>query len=293
LQQVGRDTFLANAEPIDPRLLPVPLRRPGRRAMVGLSHAWVLHGYRLVPIAILVSLLALAGVLYALREPIAATFFTLVDLVEGEIADAGLAVGKIEITGQSLASETDILIALGLEPGVSTLGFDLAAAHERVAALPAIESVSIRKQYPSDLVVTVTERVPVARWRVDGVTFLVDAAGEQIGTDRGAYTELPLVIGDGAADDALIMIRALDVHPDLKANLVALSRIADRRWDMIFSTGLRVQLPELGVGQALRRLVTYQADYQLLDRDVSTIDLRVQNLVAVRPNLREEDPDES
>jgi cell division protein FtsQ len=64
---------------------------------------------------------------------------------------------------------------------------------------------------------------------------------------------------------------------------VALSRIADRRWDMIYETGLRVQLPELGVARALRNLVMYQDDYQLLDRDITVIDLRVDNLVALRP----------
>jgi cell division protein FtsQ len=290
LQQVGRASFLANAEPVDPRRLPVPLRRPGRRALVGLSHAWVLHGAKLIPVGVVLAVLMVLGALYALREPIIAVTLTVVDLVEGEIADAGLAIGKIEITGQSLASETDILIALGLEPGISTLGFDVAAAHDRVAALPAVASVSIRKRYPSDLIVSVTEHVPVARWRVDGVTFLVDAAGDQIGTDRGAYSELPLVIGDGAADDAQIMIRALNNYPTLKEDLVALSRIADRRWDMIFSTGLRVQLPETGVAQALRRLVTYQRDHRLLDRDVSVIDLRVPHLVALRPNIREDAP---
>ena len=289
MQQVGRASFLANAELVDPRRLPA-LRRPGRRALVGLGHAWVLHGARLVPIGIILAVLVVLGALLALREPIVNITLTMADLIEGEIADAGLAIGRIEISGQSLASETDILIALGLEPGISTLGFDVAAAHDRVVALPAVASVSIRKSYPSDLVVSVTEHVPVARWRVDGVTFLVDAAGEQIGTDRGAYSDLPLVIGDGAADDAQVMIRALDNYPTLREDLVALSRIADRRWDMIFSTGLRVQLPETGVAQALRRLVTYQRDYQLLDRDVSVIDLRVPQLVALRPNIREDAP---
>ena len=123
----------------------------------------------------------------------------------------------------------------------------------------------------------------MARWRVDGVTFVVDGQGDQIGEDGGAYGDLPLVVGDGAADDALVMIRALEQYPVLQKGLVALSRIADRRWDMIYETGLRVQLPELGVAQALRKLDMYQTEYQLLDRDVTVIDLRVDSLVAVRP----------
>jgi cell division protein FtsQ len=161
------------------------------------------------------------------------------------------------------------------------------AARQRIAELPAVEAVSVRKTYPGDLIVEITEKVPVARWRVDGITFVVDAAGEQIGEDRGAYGELPLVVGDGANNDALVMIRALDQYPTLKNGLVALSRIADRRWDLIYETGLRVQLPELGIARALRNLVMYQTEYQLLDRDVNIVDLRVASLVAVRPNKTE------
>ena len=64
---------------------------------------------------------------------------------------------------------------------------------------------------------------------------------------------------------------------------MALSRIADRRWDLIYRNGLRVQLPESGVAQALDRLDIYQAQYALLDRDVTQIDLRVPGIVTLKP----------
>ena len=50
------------------------------------------------------------------------------------------------------------------------------------------------------------------------------------------------------------MIHALDQYPALTEDLAALSRIGDRRWDLIFYSGLRVQLPENGVAQALAQL---------------------------------------
>jgi cell division protein FtsQ len=52
-----------------------------------------------------------------------------------------------------------------------------------------------------------------------------------------------------------------------------------------------VQLPEQGVAQAMTRLVTYQNDYQLLDRDVTIIDLRIDSVVAVRPNKPDDSED--
>jgi len=252
----------------------------------------VLHGALLRRGALVALLLAGAAGLYQVREPIGGGIATLSTLAQGGFAEAGLSVGEISISGQTLTSEQEIFDALGIQPDTSTLAFDVEAARSRIAELPAIDTVTVRKTYPADVSVSVTEKTPVARWRVDGITFVIDSSGTQIGEDFGAYSDLPLVIGDGAADDALVMIMALNHFPQLQSGLVALSRIADRRWDMIYDTGLRIQLPEQGVAQALAKLTGYQSDYQLLDRDVSVIDLRVDAVVAVRPTKRE-DPEES
>ena len=289
MQQVKSETFLAGARIVHPRALPVPVRSPQRRIANIVGRSWVLHRTLMKRALLVAALLAGVTTLYQLREPISGGALTLVELAQGRFADAGLAIGEIKITGQTLTSEQAIFDALGVEPHTSTVSFDVEAARQRIAALPSVASVQVRKNFPGDVTVTIVEKLPVARWRIDGITFVVDASGEQIGEDRGAYGDLPLVIGDGANDDALVMIRALDQFPMLKDGLIALSRIADRRWDLIYDTGLRVQLPELGVAGALRHLETYQADYQLLDRDLTAIDLRVAGLVAVRPTKTEED----
>lgn len=289
MQQVKSEAFLAGARIVDPRALPVPVRSPQRKLRNNFGRAWVLHRQGMLRGAAIAALLVTAAVIYQVREPIAFGALVLADVAQGRFADAGFAIGEISITGQTLTSEQAVFDALGIEPHTSTVSFDVEAARQRIAELPAVETVSVRKVYPADVIVDITEKVPVARWRVDGITFVVDSAGEQIGEDRGAYGELPLVVGDGANDDATVMIRALDQHVALKDGLMALSRIADRRWDLIYDTGLRVQLPELGVARALTHLETYQADYQLLDRDLTVIDLRVASLVAVRPTKTDEE----
>ncbi|MBK1793752.1 FtsQ-type POTRA domain-containing protein [Devosia sp. WQ 349] len=266
------------------RALPVRARAPRRRIKNSLNRVWVLHSGKIRKVFSVALLLAGCAGLYQVREPIGNLAMIGVELAQAQFAHAGLAVSEISISGQTLTSEQDVFDALAIQLETSTMSFDVDAARKRIAELPAVESVLVRKTYPGKVDVTITEKLPVARWRVDGITFLIDRAGDQIGEDRGAYGDLPLVIGDGAADDALAMIRAIDTVPQLKDELVAISRIADRRWDLIYSTGLRVQLPEQGVAQALRKLQDYQDEFRLLDRDLAQIDLRNDTLVALRPN---------
>ncbi len=288
MQQVAARAYIPSTRTLNPQALPVPLRAP-RRGPVNLGHLWVLHQREIIRAVAAVTVCLFIAIVYQVREAIGTGVTTLSDVAQGEFADAGFAIDEISISGQSLTSEQAIFDALGVEPRTSTLSFDAEAARQRIADLPSVASVSVRKIYPGDVSVVVSEKVPVARWRVDGVTFVVDGQGEQIGEDQGSFGDLPLVVGDGAADDALVMIRALNQYPSLSSGIAALSRIADRRWDIIYDTGLRVQLPEQGVAQALTSLETYQRDYQLLDRDVTVIDLRVPSTVAVRPAKHDEE----
>ena len=282
MQQVGAKGF-ANAQPVDPRHFPVPISRSSRRALVKASHVWVLHKQLIVRAAGAVLALLVVFGLYEARDAISSAGMTVYRLVQGEFAQAGFGIDGIEITGQTLTDDKDIITLLTVGTGNSTLTFDAQKAQARLEWLRAVESATVRKVYPNRVIVSIVEKVPVVRWRVGDTTWLIDETGKKIGTDISSYTDLPLVIGEGAADDAVPMVRILDRHPQLKSELAALSRIGDRRWDLIYRNGLRVQLPESGVAQALDRLEMYQADYALLERDVTLIDLRVPGVVTLKP----------
>jgi cell division protein FtsQ len=230
-------------------------------------------------------LLAVTG-LYQARDALAALGTSFTRMVQGEFAAAGFAITEIEVSGQRLTQDEDIATLLAFAAGGSTVTFDPALARSRLHWLQAVDEVTVRKIYPSRIVVEIVEKEPVLRWRSGEATWLVDGDGTPIARDMGGYTELPLVVGHGANDDALIMVNSLARHELLKKDLAALSRIGDRRWDLIYYSGLRVQLPETGVAQALQRLETYQRDYALLERDLALIDMRVQGVLALRPNQR-------
>ncbi|MEQ1901087.1 MAG: FtsQ-type POTRA domain-containing protein [Devosia sp.] len=281
MQQVAPRDF-ADARLVDPRQFPVPLNDFGRRARVNLRHIWVLHRKLIVRgFAAGLVLVSLVG-LYEARNMIVSGAMVLSDMAQGEFAKAGFGIGKINITGQSLTSEAEILKALAIGKSTSTLNFDADGARDRIMSLPSVKSVTIRKVYPGELRVIVEERQPMARWRIGDATYLVDAEGSPVARDDGSFRELPLIVGEGANDDSMAMIHSLERHPLLRENLAALSRIGDRRWDLIFYSGLRVQLPELGVAQALDQLEMYQAREQLLDRDVTVIDMRVPGMVSLK-----------
>jgi cell division protein FtsQ len=269
--------------------LPVPSN--GKRRMVPhkARHTWVLHK-RLITRAAMALLCAvlLAGAFQA-RGGIMTAVHGVGDLLNGRMASLGFGIDAITITGQSIASEKSIIAALELDPHMSTIQFDVDAARAKIEALSAIASADIRKVYPNGLQISVVEAVPTARHWIDGQVYLIDARGEVLAGALETDADLPLVIGEGAGDDAMPMIRALEGFPELTTDLAALSRVADRRWDLVYTTGLHVKLPERGVAAALDNLSRLEAQSRILERDLDVIDLRVAGEVVVRVTEREDE----
>lgn len=289
MQQVGANSY-ATAQTVDPRQLPVPVQDLGRKALISVSHTWVLHRAIVIRVIAAMMVLMLAVGAFQARDLIVAGGEKVVQMVQGEFAAAGFGIEQIQISGQQLTTDEHIYTMLALTTGASTLTFDVQKTAARLHWLAAVESATVRRIFPDKIVVEIVEKQPIVRWRIGDAVYLVDGKGDPIARDDGTYTDLPLVVGDGASDDALIMVSSLARHETLKKDLAALSRIGDRRWDLIYYTGLRVQLPEQGVAQALNQLEMYQRDYALLDRDLTVIDLRVPGMIAVKQTVRE-DPD--
>lgn len=287
MQPIGRKAQSSTIA-IDPRRGYLAPRRNGSRALAPLNRQWIMHRQLIIRGVAALSCAALIAITFQARGGIMHGVQNLSHVMQGEFAEAGLGVDEIAITGQFLTHEDLIVDKLGLDAKTSILEFDAAAARDRLLELPAIAEASVRKIYPNHIEVALVEKQPVARWRQDGVTSVIDSAGMAIGVAHEADDKLPLIIGKGAGDDATIILRALALYPDISTGIVALSRLADRRWDMIYKSGLRVRLPESGVAQALKSLNTYQVQDRILERDLSVVDMRVNGILSVRPNKRDE-----
>lgn len=200
---------------------------------------------------------------------------------------AGFRIDEITLSGQSVTGDASLFVALGVEPGMSLFSYNVEKARDRLLKLPAVKDVSIQKFYPRTLEIKVSEYKPFARWQIDGRTVLVDRNGRNLGVPSANYdVALPLIMGVGADQHAMVFHSYLDEYPLLKEGLAGVERVGSRRWDLIYKTGLRVRLPASGEVLALARLAQLQQSKQILDRDISLVDMRIDQQITVRPTPR-------
>jgi cell division protein FtsQ len=204
-------------------------------------------------------------------------------IVSAVTAWSGLAITDIKITGQSETSEVDVLDRLAIGPFPSLLTFDVDAAKARVESLPWIQSVGIKKLFPTGLEVEVVERKPFALWQHDGVISLIDDAGKVITDAVGErYAALPFVVGPAANERAKDFVALITGVPEISDRVKAGVLISGRRWTVVLDNGIDLMLPIDDPGGALVAVAALDASKGLLSRDIAAVDLRLPGRTIVR-----------
>ena len=195
----------------------------------------------------------------------------------------GLGIARVTISGIDQLNEAEVLGAAGVSPKVSLAFLSVSEARERLERVPLIRSASVRKLYPNELIVTLTERQPYALWQHDGELFIIAADGTVIDRVRDErFAGLPLVVGDQANGRTREYLALLEAAGSLKPRIRAGTLVSGRRWTLKMQNGIDVRLPELGAPEAVARLVKLEREQKLLDKDVIAIDLRMADRVVVR-----------
>jgi len=193
-------------------------------------------------------------------------------------------VGLMAIDGAGSNLSEDIREAVALDFPVSSFDLDLEQIRERIIGLDPVETASVRIRPGGILQVDVVERQPAVIWRSRAGLSMLDESGIHVDqlAGRTARPELPLIAGQGAdsaVGEALALISAARPLADRLRGLV---RVGERRWDVVLDRGQRILLPPDRPVRALERVLALDEVRDLLERDVTVIDMRLR----ARPTVR-------
>jgi cell division protein FtsQ len=204
--------------------------------------------------------------------------------VDARLGQIGFHIAQVQVKGASPMAEADIRRALPLSPGQPILGLNLSDLRARVENVGWVKSATVSRLLPDTLEVSVVERPRLAVWQSGGVASVIDPEGHVIPeADARRFPELPLVVGDGAAEAAAAILPLVRSRPRLNARVEALVRVDGRRWDIRLKDGGLIQLPATGEDAALIQLDQLDRRSRLLELGFARIDLRDPQMIAVRP----------
>lgn len=195
----------------------------------------------------------------------------------------GFGIEAIEINGLNEASSEEIADRIDVGLHSSLLMLNAENARARIAEIPWVADVEVKKVYPNKLVVNLVERHAFALWQEDGQLKVVDQTGTVMTTIlEPRHARLPLVVGTGANKHVKDAVALIDSAPGLKDRIKAAQFVAERRWNLITTEGVEIRLPEEHPEAALAKVVDLQRTKQLLDRDIVAVDMRSDDRMLVK-----------
>ncbi|MEM7506290.1 MAG: cell division protein FtsQ/DivIB [Pseudomonadota bacterium] len=207
-------------------------------------------------------------------------------MVDQMLASPELAVRRVEVSGAGITTRNQIAGALSELVGTSSMRLDVKTLRDEIEAVGRVKHADVQLGPGGVLRVALTERLPAILWRDgEGDLHVLDREGVSIAPagPRAQHPELVVLLGTDAPTHVAEALEILRTAPTLKPRLRALIRVGNRRWDVVLDRDQKILLPEEYPARALARVMgLHFGEDELLDRDLSVIDMRI----ADRPVLR-------
>lgn len=188
----------------------------------------------------------------------------------------GFGIENVLVEGRHNTDRDLLLSLLNVEKGDALFGVPLRDAKEQIEKISWVKSVTLKRQLPDTLLVTLEERIPMALWQRDGKVSVIDEEGVVL-TNRNMaqFKDFIIFTGKNVSRHAGAFMTLLVAEPTLHQKVEAAQYISDRRWNLKLKNGLLVQLPEEDMSFALSQLAAHQEKDGLLDKNIKALDLRM------------------
>jgi cell division protein FtsQ len=159
---------------------------------------------------------------------------------------------------------------------------------ELKSQLPLASKIKISRTIPNIISISINEFVPFTIWVNDGKKFLIDKDGNAIDF-REEYSQMPelqkivILSGKNANIQAQSLFSLLSMNKKLSEEIYSANWVGARRWDLRFSSGLLVKMPENKTSEAwaqMTEILKNQSQNQNFGQ-IKVIDLRVADKIFI------------
>ena len=152
---------------------------------------------------------------------------------------------------------------------------------EKLNNLKFIESVYIKKKYPSTINIKTKTTDLIATTYLDQKKYFVGLNGNFISTKNIAVEKkLPTIFGKFDPADFIFLKKEIIKHNIDFKKINKYYFHKNKRWDLYFENKVVIQLPSKNISEALDLFKKFKSDNKIVPK--TTIDLRIQNRLILR-----------
>ena len=150
-----------------------------------------------------------------------------------------------------------------------------------------ISKITISRNMPNVLHITIEEYEPFAIWHSEDKKFIIDKDGnpvpydEKIGNEE-EFKHMIILSGRSANNHAKALFNIFAINPKLSEKIYSATWVGDRRWNIRFDNDLLVKLPEDDIYNAWQQLIKIYDQGKI--NDFRVIDLRINDKIYIEYN---------
>ncbi len=192
---------------------------------------------------------------------------------------------KVEVHGVHRMNELKVYERVLGERDRAMPLVDLQRLRASLMELSWVKDARVSRQLPDTIVVDIVEREPHAVLKKPDRLVLIDAEGNMLEPVSPAQAKGRLMIaGPGAQQQVVALANLLDAAPALKPQVAQAEWIGNRRWNLTFTTGQVLALPQgdKDAAGALMSFARLDGVNRLLGGKVVAFDMRNPNRIYLR-----------
>jgi len=204
------------------------------------------------------------------------------DTITGLSVKAGLDLQNIYLEGKNYTRDDTIIKALNVKIGQPLLSIPLDDIKKRLEKIDWIKTAIVERELPNTLRIEIFERKPIALWQNDRKLYLVDEEGALINEENlQPFRNLVILVGADAPLYANQLLTMLKKDMDLYKHVNSAIWIGERRWNIRFTEGIEIKLPEENPDDAWQIVIKMYHKNKLFSSNIRSIDMRVQGKLFV------------
>ena len=220
---------------------------------------------------------------------VVATFAGVPAMAQAEVsriaADAGFEVRQVRVTGTNRMDERRVYARALSQKDRPMPDVDVEALRAEIRELSWVKDARVSLQLPSTIAIDIVERTPHAVLEKPDRLVLIDETGKELSPVSAKKAgEMLRISGPGSAKQVARLEELLASAPALRPQIEAAEWLGNRRWNLTFTTGQVVALPE-GAKESASALIKFakmDGQNRLLGGKVATFDMRLPDRVFLR-----------
>ena len=209
-------------------------------------------------------------------------------LIDNTLIKLGFILRDININGISSVKRKEIIDNIVYYKCSNLFCIDLEQTKNRLKTIGWIKKVNITLVIPDKLKILVEEEVPKYIYFAENLFYLLNEKGEIISQSESInkkYKNLLLLSGERANKKLNELSLILSGSPLLAKKITKAKLVSDRRWSLLYSSNITIDLPEKNAKEVFRKVQEIDEKYGLLSNKLSKIDLRIKDRMIINLDM--------